>query len=384
MATIRRRTTAGGETRYDVRYWQVGRDNQQSKTFRRYEDAEAFKRKAESEELSGLVTDHRRGARALGPYADNWIRTRLAKGRPLRASTLEGYRGLWRRNIEPTLGPLPVRRITPEVVRDWHSTLVSSAGPDQAAKSYRLLRAVLNTAVDEELLVRNPCRLKGAGVEHAQERPMPATSVVLDIADAIEPRYRAIMLLAGLGGLRTGEVLGLVRSDLDPLRRTVTVTRQVQEVAGRRVVVDAPKTDAGRRTVSLPSALVRELVDHMAEYAQPGLSGALFTNPEGGPVRRASLYAAFQEACRKAGAPAGLHIHDLRHHAATVMARMPGITTKELMARLGHNSPRAALIYQHATEERDRQIADYLDAQLVAVERTSDAAVVHLPQRRPS
>ncbi len=156
MATIRRRTTAGGETRYDVRYWRVGRDNQQSKTFRRYEDAEAFKRKAEPEELSGLVTDHRRGARPLGPYADNWIRTRLAKARPLRASTLEGYRGLWRRNIEPTLGALPIRGITPEVVRGWHSTLVTSAGADQAAKSYRLLRAVLNTALDEELLVRTP------------------------------------------------------------------------------------------------------------------------------------------------------------------------------------------------------------------------------------
>jgi integrase len=57
----------------------------------------------------------------------------------------------------------------------------------------------------------------------------------------------------------------------------------------------------------------------------------------------------------------GLRIHDLRHHAATLTARMPGITTKELMARIGHASPRAALIYQHATEQRDREIAAYLD-----------------------
>jgi integrase len=124
---------------------------------------------------------------------------------------------------------------------------------------------------------------------------------------------------------------------------------------------------------------VEELVAHMACYSQPGLSGALFTDPEGGPVRRASLYAAFREACRKAGAPESLHVHDLRHHAATVIARMPGITTKELMTRLGHKSPRAALIYQHATRERDRAIADYLQAQLDSVDRTSGAVVVDLP-----
>jgi hypothetical protein len=61
-----------------------------------------------------------------------------------------------------------------------------------------------------------------------------------------------------------------------------------------------------------------------------------------------------------------------------MMARMPGVTTKELMARIGHSSPRAALIYQHATEERDRAVADYLEAQLMGVERPRKAAVQDL------
>ena len=55
-----------------------------------------------------------------------------------------------------------------------------------------------------------------------------------------------------------------------------------------------------------------------------------------------------------------------------MMARMPGVTTKELMARIGHASPRAALIYQHATTERDRLIADYLDAHIAAAEAAAD------------
>jgi hypothetical protein len=281
VATIRRRATKTGEARYDVRYWQPGQTRQQSKTFRRYEDAEVFKRRAELEEVSGLVTDHRRGDRPLGPFAEHWITTRVTKGRALRASTIEGYSGLWRRNIAPALGRLPMRRITPEVVRDWYSTVVVTAGADQAAKSYRLLRAVLNTAVEDELLVRNPCRIKGAGIEHAKERPMPATSLVLDIADVIDPRYRALVLLAGLAGLRTGEMLGLSRRDVDGLRRTVTVSRQVQEVAGRRILVEAAKTEAGVRTIALPSMLVDELVSHMARYSQPGPAGALFTDPGG-------------------------------------------------------------------------------------------------------
>ena len=60
--------------------------------------------------------------------------------------------------------------------------------------------------------------------------------------------------------------------------------------------------------------------------------------------------------------------HDLRHHAATLMAQMPGVTTKELMARIGHSSPRAALMYQHATAERDRQVAEFLEGRLDATQ----------------
>jgi len=79
---------------------------------------------------------------------------------------------------------------------------------------------------------------------------------------------------------------------------------------------------------------------------------------------------------RTTGAPGGLHLHDLRHHAATLVARMPGVSTKELMASIGHASPRAALIYQHATSERDQAIAAFLGEQMAGVERPSMAPVV--------
>ena len=79
------------------------------------------------------------------------------------------------------------------------------------------------------------------------------------------------------------------------------------------------------------------------------------------------------------GAPAGLRPHDLRHHAATLTARTPGTTTKELMARIGHASSRAALIYQHATRERDRPVASYLDDVVAASRPEPEADVLDLP-----
>jgi integrase len=84
-------------------------------------------------------------------------------------------------------------------------------------------------------------------------------------------------------------------------------------------------------------------------------------------------------ACQASGAPVGLRLHDLRHHAATLTARMPGVTTKELMARIGHASPRAALRYQHATAERDRAIAAFLDDQIKAEHRDERAPIMPMP-----
>lgn len=122
-----------------------------------------------------------------------------------------------------------------------------------------------------------------------------------------------------------------------------------------------PKSEAGQRTLSLPAVALEALERHLASHGQPGRDGVLFTGPRGEPITRAVLSREWQAARAAAEAPAGLRIHDLRHHAATLTARMPGITTKELMARIGHASARAALIYQHATAERDQEIAAFLD-----------------------
>lgn len=189
---------------------------------------------------------------------------------------------MYDRNIASDLGPRQLRRLTPGVVRTWHSGVSTKAGQDQAAKSYRLLRAVMATAEADELVQQNPCKIRGGGEEHAAERPLVATSLVLELAEVIDPRYRALVLLAGFGGLRTGESLGLRRCDVDALET------------------------------------------HLSTFTGVELEAPVFTGPADTPLRRATLSAAWRSAVARAGAPEGLRLHDLRHHAATLTADAGG------------------------------------------------------------
>lgn len=377
MATIEKRKTKRGETTYQVRWWNNGQRIE--RWVRTHEEAKALKLQAEGDALAGVTFDPRPGKQVLNAYfgskltngaehddPDGWLATRLVKGRPLRPTTKNGYRGVWRRMIEKQLGTKPMNAITIEMVRKWHSAAVKASSADQAAKAYRVLRAVMATAESDGLLRLNPCRIRGAGQEHHDERPMTPTAVVCELAEAVDPRYRALVLLAGFGSLRTGESLGLRRRDVDVLHRTVRVASQLQEIEGHSLHVEHAKSDAGNRTVALPRVVVDALDEHLATFTPADPDAFVFVAPQGGVVKRARLSTAWQAAKLTVGAPAELRLHDLRHHAATLSARMPGITTKELMSRIGHASPRAALIYQHATEERDRAIASFLDDEIAA------------------
>jgi len=107
-------------------------------------------------------------------------------------------------------------------------------GPDTAsvAKCYRLRRTILGTAVEEGVIVANPCSIRGAGVESTEERTLPSLAEVYGLADTIRPQLRAFVLLAAFGGLRRGELLALARGDLDLLHRTVDIRLQRQEAKG--------------------------------------------------------------------------------------------------------------------------------------------------------
>ncbi len=227
------------------------------------------------------------------------------------------------------------------------------------AKTYRLLRSILTTAVTDVLIVRNPCRIDGAGVERTTEGPTATIAQVFELADAVAERYRALVLLSGFTGLRLGELLGLRRRHVNVLHRTLTVEQQEQELRNGRLVIGPPKTDAGTRTITLPAEVVAALEDHLSKFSGPGRDGRVFTGPQGGPLRRRVWQRQWHAARRQVDLPGNFRFHDLRHTANT-LAAATGASTRELMYRMGHASPAAALRYQHATRERDTAIASAL------------------------
>lgn len=114
------------------------------------------------------------------------------RGRPLAVRTRESYRHSLDRWVLPTLGGLALDRITPAAVRSWHSDLIRQTGPTATRQAYAVLGAILSTAVADDALHRNPCRITGAGQPRTQERPLLTVDEVLDLAEAIGPHLRPL------------------------------------------------------------------------------------------------------------------------------------------------------------------------------------------------
>jgi integrase len=171
---------------------------------------------------------------------------------------------------------------------------------------------------------------------------------------------QSLVLVAAYGGLRWGELVGLRVKRVDLLHGRVTVAEQVAEVNGQ-LIPGPPKTEAGRRTSTLPAVAAAALAEHLAEFAEPGPEGLVFRAPQGGYLRRSNFRRRWWVPAMKAAGVEGLRFHDLRHPAAT-LALAAGANTRELMERMGHTSPQVALRYQHVVAGRDQAIAAALDA----------------------
>ena len=166
--------------------------------------------------------------------------------------------------------------------------------------------------------------------------------------------------------------------------RCGTTTLSSVRVAGRQSargeqLVGPPKTDAGRRTLSLPANVIPALEEHLQAWAAPSSDGLVFVGEKGAPLRPHVWQSEWNRARRSVGLER-IHLHDLRHVAGT-LAAATGAGTKELMHLLGHVSPQAALRYQHATRERDTFIAEAME-RLIEAARTDPKASVRTLARR--
>jgi integrase len=266
----------------------------------------------------------------------------------LEQTTRAQYADLVNRFICPELGDATLLALSPTQVDAWHAGIARRT-PSTAAKAYRLLGSIMRSAVDDQIIARSPCRLKGGGKEIAEERPTATVAEVAALADAAGDEHRIAVLLAAWCALRRSEILGLRRRDVDLVRATVEVVRTRVKPHGGPFVEKFPKTTAGRRILALPGPLVPELSDHLDRFVGPAPGDLMF--PRGyNPLRTA-----WDRARREVGV--SYHLHDLRHTGLT-LAAAAGATVAELMHRGGHSTPASAMRYQHASVERDRVIAD--------------------------
>jgi integrase len=330
-------------------------------TFAYKADASKWLALTEAELLGNRWTDPDAGRVPFSEYATTWLDERPG----LRPKTIQLYRYLLRAHLQDEFGPRTIASIIEADVRRWRADLLSAGvSPVTAAKAYRLLKGILATAVEDGLIPRNPCRVKGASVERSPERPVLTVAHVYALADAVPRRYRALILLACFCGLRWGELAGLQRGDIDTERRTIRVARQLSEVAGRPLFFAPPKSDAGKRLVAIPPMILPDVLSHLDTFTPSGADALLFTSPTGKLLRHPNFR---RGVWLPALAASGLdvHFHDLRH-TGNVLVAEAGANLRELMERMGHSTSRAALIYLHSTNERQHRLADAVAARVQA------------------
>jgi integrase len=184
------------------------------------------------------------------------------------------------------------------------------------------------------------------------------------IANETSSPWRAMIWIGGILGLRWGEAAGLELASLDFDCCRLTVTRQL----GRDGRLAPPKSNAGRRVMTVPSELNEILRDHVSRFCRLEGQTLLFTNELGEALDytnwRRRVWA---PATQRAGL-AGANFHDLRRAAATLLVA-EGVDLKTAQTRLGHSDPRLTIgIYAQASSQSDRDAADRLSRRFFPVE----------------
>lgn len=289
-------------------------------------------------------------------YAKTWLETRMVKGKPLRPRTRAHYQKLLEQHILETFGKKPVRDISRDAVDKWY-THTATETPVLRAHCYSLLRAIFETArTRDKLIDANPCAIEGAGSADRTIKPRPLTVEQLStIVEAMPDRLQLMVLLGCWCAMRYGELVELRRNDIDTADRTVRVRRAATRVKGDWIVGN-PKSEAGIRDIAIPPNIIPAVENHLARFVGPEKNALLFPPKNGGHLQPSTFYRHWYAARDKAKRP-DLRFHDARHSGA-VMAAQAGATLAELMARLGHSTPQAAMRYQHQAQGRDREIAE--------------------------
>ncbi len=331
-------------------------------TFDRKRDADDWLARQRADIVDGVVRPKTVASRVtFREYATTWLEERRnSRGEPLRPSTRRTYEQYLDAYLLPRFGDTALPKIERDDVKAWFSTFATDR-PTLRARVYGFMRGVLATAVDDELIPENPCRIRGAGQVTAKARKVIATPAQVDALAAAMPARLALAIQLGAWvQTRNGEALALRRRDVTPER--ISISRGVTWVSSAPVF-GPPKTDAGVRDLSVPPHLAATIRAHLLQHTNPGDDGLLFPAQPGEnrPIHQNTYAYYMAQAVEKTTLPKGFRYHWLRHTGLT-WAAQAGATVAELQARAGHSTPAMALHYQHSTQTRDEALAESLSA----------------------
>ena len=333
--------------------WRTPDGASRSKTFVRRAEAQQKLVEVQHQALSGTYVDASAGNLTVSEYAAVWL------GRQVRRpATVDVHTSYLKTHVEPFLGSRRLRDVRPGDIQGWvaHRSMVLS--PSTLSNVYRFVGALFSAAVVDRLIPVSPCagvRLPKAPA--VEVHPLEPAQVAA-IADAIEPRFRGLVVAGAALGMRQGELLGLSKDRVDFLRRTVRVDRQMVTVSSRAPFLAPVKTSGSVRTIPAPQVALDALAAHMAQFPV-GDDGLLFTTADGKAVTRPHIGHIWRKATRMAGLE-GVVFHQLRHTAASLLIGK-GLSVPAVARYLGHSPAVCLRTYSHmwaSDEDRIRQAMD--------------------------
>lgn len=298
---------------------------------------------------------------ALGKVRfDEWLPQAEAARINRRPSTRARDESYYRNLIVPTFGSIPLSSIQPLQVQHWIAGLAENGYASATIrKAYQLLCRTFDAAVHSGVISRTPCRGIQLPADNTAEMRFLSPTEIHDLADAIHPRFRTLVLTGAYTGARFGELAALRVDEFNAEDHHIQILRSLSEVNGK-LHFGEPKTRAARRRVTLPPWLTESLTEHIARW-QADQGELVFTSPGGGALRRSFRRRYWKPAVLDSvGEP--MRFHDLRHsHVALLIDQ--GAHPAVIAARLGHTSVKTVLdVYGHLYEGLDREAAENLKA----------------------
>jgi integrase len=376
--SIRRRGKASWELKFDV----PNEDGQRRSKFVSYKGTKADAQK----ELTRLLAQ-RDGGTLVEPskltvavHMRAWV-----KAADVEPKTRERYSQLIEAQIIPHLGSIVLQRLRPAAVKAWHETLLEKGGkegrplsPRTVGHAHRCLRTGLQAALKDELVNRNVAAVHSPPrVDDEEVEILDAAAVPLVLNKIASHTLGPIATTALATGARRGELLALPWANIDLDSGSIRIERNLEQTKdGLRF--KAPKTKAGRRTISLPANTVTVLRQHKVRQLELRLQLGLgklpddalvFCRLDGSPIPPNDLSRDWARACKALDLPK-VSFHALRHtHASALIAA--GIDVVKISRRLGHASPSITLrVYAHLFDTRDDTAAKAIEAAMGAQDGT--------------